>query len=91
LVQIPADSSYEPEEALMRQERVEELKVAINHLPLKMQNVVQLVLLEGFSYQDAADELELPVGTVRSRLSRARDMLRVEVDFAHGHVEMAHH
>jgi RNA polymerase sigma-70 factor (ECF subfamily) len=81
LVQIPADSSYEPEEALMRQERVEELKVAINHLPLKMQNVVQLVLLEGFSYQDAADELELPVGTVRSRLSRARDMLRVEVDF----------
>jgi DNA-directed RNA polymerase specialized sigma24 family protein len=38
-------------------------------------------LLEGFSYQDAADELELPVGTVRSRLSRARDMLRVEVDF----------
>jgi RNA polymerase sigma-70 factor, ECF subfamily len=91
LVQIPADSSYEPEEALLRQERVEELKVAINHLPLKMQNVVQLVLLEGFSYQDAADELELPVGTVRSRLSRARDMLRVEVDFAQGTSEFAHH
>ena len=82
LVYIPADSSCEPEEALMRQERVEELKTAIDHLPAKMQHVVQLVLLEGFSYQDAADELELPIGTVRSRLSRARDILRDEVEAA---------
>ena len=44
-----------------------------------MQTVVQLVLLDGFTYQDAALELDLPIGTVRSRLSRARDMLRVEV------------
>lgn len=77
---IPADSIYEPEEALMRQERIQELKTAIDHLPSKMQHVVQLVLLEGLSYQDAADELNLPIGTVRSRLSRARDMLRLEVE-----------
>lgn len=82
LMELPADSSYEPEEAFLRQERVQELKAAIDHLPTKMQHVVQLVLLEGFSYQDAADELELPIGTVRSRLSRARDMLRVDVEFA---------
>lgn len=76
---IPADSMCEPEESLMRQERMETLKSAIDHLPGKMQTVVQLVLLEGFTYQDAALELDLPIGTVRSRLSRARDMLRVEV------------
>ncbi|MBU0783052.1 MAG: sigma-70 family RNA polymerase sigma factor [Gammaproteobacteria bacterium] len=76
---IPADSFCEPEESLMRQERMESLKQAIDHLPSKMQNVVQLVLLDGFTYQDAAMELDLPIGTVRSRLSRARDMLRVEV------------
>jgi RNA polymerase sigma-70 factor, ECF subfamily len=58
---------------------MDSLKQAIGHLPSKMQNVVQLVLLEGFSYQDAAVELDLPIGTVRSRLSRARDMLRVQV------------
>ncbi|MEQ9107159.1 MAG: sigma-70 family RNA polymerase sigma factor [Limnobacter sp.] len=84
---IPADSFCEPEESLMRQERMESLKQAIDHLPSKMQNVVQLVLLDGFTYQDAAMELDLPIGTVRSRLSRARDMLRVEVM---GHSESTH-
>ena len=63
----------------MLQERMDCLKLAIDHLPSKMQHVVQLVLLEGFTYQDAAMELDLPIGTVRSRLSRARDMLRAEV------------
>lgn len=76
---IAADPIFEPEQSLMRQERMESLKLAIDHLPGKMQTVVQLVLLEGFTYQDAALELDLPIGTVRSRLSRARDMLRVEV------------
>lgn len=76
---IPADSICEPEESLMRQERMETLKSAIDQLPGKMQTVVQLVLLEGLTYQDAALELDLPIGTVRSRLSRARDMLRIEV------------
>lgn len=84
---IPADSFCEPEESLMRQERMESLKQAIDHLPSKMQNVVQLVLLDGFTYQDAAMELDLPIGTVRSRLSRARDMLRIEVM---GHSEATH-
>lgn len=80
LEQLPADPGQEPEEALMRVERIEKLRAAINDLPVKMQSVVQLVLLEGLSYQDAALELDLPIGTVRSRLSRARDMLRVDMD-----------
>jgi RNA polymerase sigma-70 factor, ECF subfamily len=79
LAVIAADSSCEPEESLMLQERMDCLKSAIDHLPSKMQHVVQLVLLQGFTYQDAAMELDLPIGTVRSRLSRARDMLRSEV------------
>jgi RNA polymerase sigma factor (sigma-70 family) len=84
---IAADPFCEPEESLMRQERMESLKMAIGHLPSKMQTVVQLVLLDGFTYQDAALELDLPIGTVRSRLSRARDMLRVEVQ---GQIEISH-
>ncbi len=74
-----AESISEPEEFFMQQERMGSLKQAIEQLPEKMQIVVQLVLLEGFSYQDAALELDLPIGTVRSRLSRARDILRLEI------------
>lgn len=73
---MQADSICEPEVSLMRQERMDSLKDAINQLPEKMRSVVRLVLLDGLSYQEAAKELDLPVGTVRSRLSRARDMLR---------------
>ncbi|HEY1058843.1 MAG TPA: RNA polymerase sigma factor [Limnobacter sp.] len=77
---LPCSSELEPEQALLQRERIEMLRGAIEHLPLKMQRVVQLVLLEGLSYQDAAVELDLPIGTVRSRLSRARDALRLEMD-----------
>ena len=38
--------------------------------------VVGLVLVEGFSYQEAADVLDIPVGTLTSRLARARDALQ---------------
>jgi RNA polymerase sigma-70 factor (ECF subfamily) len=38
--------------------------------------VILLVGLEGMSYEDAAGILSVPVGTVRSRLSRGRDLLR---------------
>ncbi len=47
----------------------------INRLPEAQQAVVQLVIIEQFSYEDAATALDLPVGTVRSRLSRARASL----------------
>jgi RNA polymerase sigma-70 factor (ECF subfamily) len=42
--------------------------------------VILLVGLEGMSYQDAAGILKVPVGTVRSRLSRGRDILRKLLD-----------
>lgn len=53
-----------------------ELDRAIGQLPLEQRQVVLLVGLEGMSYDDVAGILHCPVGTVRSRLSRARDQLR---------------
>lgn len=41
-------------------------------LPLEQREVVMLVSVEGYTYQEAADILDIPVGTVMSRLSRAR-------------------
>ena len=49
---------------------------ALHLLPKDQQAAILLVGVEGFSYEEAAGILEVPVGTVRSRLSRGRDSLR---------------
>ena len=57
-----------------------ELERALAQLPLEQRQVILLVGLEGMSYEDAAGILNVPVGTVRSRLSRGRDILRKLLD-----------
>ena len=52
------------------------VEVAFNELPLKFREVVELVDLNQLSYQEAADVLEVPVGTVMSRLHRGRKRIR---------------
>lgn len=48
---------------------------AIAGLPEEQRSVVALVLVEGMSYREAADILQVPTGTIMSRLSRARQAL----------------
>lgn len=59
---------------------------AVDRLPPDQRDVVALVMLEELSYREAADTLGLPIGTVMSRLSRAKaalaKMLTVEGDAA---------
>jgi RNA polymerase sigma-70 factor, ECF subfamily len=57
-----------------------ELDRALTRLPLGQRQVILLVGLEGISYEDTAGILNIPVGTVRSRLSRGRDTLRELLD-----------
>ena len=52
------------------------LSAALAELPEIFRAIVQLVDIEGLSYQEAAEVLEVPVGTVRSRLFRARRRLQ---------------
>ncbi len=49
---------------------------ALGRLPDKLRAVVVLSEIEGFSYEEIAAQLEIPVGTVKSRLSRAREELK---------------
>jgi RNA polymerase sigma-70 factor (ECF subfamily) len=56
--------------------RLHELDRALGHLHLDQRQVILLVGLEGLSYEEVASILKIPVGTVRSRLSRGRDALR---------------
>ena len=56
--------------------QLHELNRALAQVPEQQRQVILLVGLEGMSYEDAAAILHIPVGTVRSRLSRGRDALR---------------
>ncbi len=53
----------------------DELSGAISSLPEDFRTVVILADIEGFTYEEIADFIDVPVGTVRSRLHRARKML----------------
>ncbi len=53
----------------------DEVSIAINKLPEDFRTVIILNDIEGFTYEEIADFVDCPVGTVRSRLHRARKML----------------
>jgi RNA polymerase sigma-70 factor (ECF subfamily) len=52
----------------------------IGRLPEEQRELLFLVAIEGMSYQDAAATLDIPIGTVMSRLSRARQRLAVAIE-----------
>lgn len=60
-----------PEDRMM----LAQVRTAMAALPAGQREVLALVAIEGLSYREAADTLNVPVGTVMSRLSRARDAL----------------
>jgi RNA polymerase sigma-70 factor (ECF subfamily) len=71
--QLPADDDILDD--LTRRETIEQIRSAVLSLPLVYREAVVLFDLEGASYEEAAEALDCPVGTVRSRLSRGRAML----------------
>jgi RNA polymerase sigma-70 factor, ECF subfamily len=60
-----------------------DLERAITKLPKVQRSVILLVGLEGMSYGEVAAVLDVPVGTVRSRLSRGREALRLLTGIGH--------
>jgi len=69
--------------------QLRELDRALGHLSKGQRAVVLLVGLEGMSYDEAAKVLRVPIGTIRSRLGRARQALRflMGIDEATGSVD----
>lgn len=70
------DSSYEPHRQYMRIEHQEQIEVALSKLPEKLREVVLLYDLEGAAYDEIAEIVNCPLGTVKSRLFNGRSQLR---------------
>jgi RNA polymerase sigma-70 factor (ECF subfamily) len=91
----PAESSHEPVatgsvlQSLIGDERASALHRAIRELPEAYRDTVILCDLEERSYEDAARAMECPVGTVRSRLHRARSLLAAKLTPGKAAAEMA--
>jgi RNA polymerase sigma-70 factor (ECF subfamily) len=66
----------DPAAALMDRFDSEQVGVALDALPTEYRTVATLYFIEDFSYQQIADIVGCPVGTVRSRLHRGRRMLQ---------------
>jgi RNA polymerase sigma-70 factor (ECF subfamily) len=73
-LQSPSDG---PAELMLRQEAVRSVRDGLDELPLALREVVVLCALEEMSYDQVAQVLAVPVGTVRSRLHRAKARLAV--------------
>ena len=70
------DHTGDPHQALERKERRQALERGLAQLPEHYRSVLVLRELSGLSYQEIGDVLKLDLGTVRSRLARARGELR---------------
>ncbi len=70
------DTTATPEETIIRGESVRELHSALNRLDTDMREILILRELDELSYTEIAELLSIEIGTVKSRLSRARERLR---------------
>jgi len=64
-----------PERLLLRDEIQESIARAIDELPDELRTAITLRELEGLSYEEIAQTMDCPIGTVRSRIFRARDAI----------------
>ena len=70
-----ADASLDPEAQMIQQQTVEQVRRALETLPTDFREVLVLRELEALSYKEIAAIVGIPLGTVMSRLARARERL----------------
>jgi RNA polymerase sigma-70 factor (ECF subfamily) len=70
------DNALDPEERLLQQHTVGLVRAALEQLPVDFREVIVLREIEGLSYKEIAEIAGVPIGTVMSRLARARERLQ---------------
>lgn len=71
-----------PDRVFAQKELAARLRNALDRLPFDQRTAIVLREVDGLSYEEIAFSLDLAVGTVKSRLTRARQALRVELQDA---------
>jgi RNA polymerase sigma factor (sigma-70 family) len=69
------DHSANPEESMVKEQRAAKIRSAIEQLSPKYRSLIELRYLDELSYEEIAAKLDLPLGTVKAQLFRAKDML----------------
>jgi len=77
---LPETGGVQAVEAACTRRQLERVAARIDELPATERDVLLLFAWEGLSYPQIAEALEVPVGTIRSRLHRARGKLREPID-----------
>ncbi|SMO89288.1 RNA polymerase sigma factor [Gracilimonas mengyeensis] len=73
-IQLP-DETYSTDEPVMKKQRKQIVQDAIQNLPEKYKAVIEMRHMEEKTYQEIADILDLPLGTVKAHIFRARELL----------------
>jgi len=71
-----ADTSGEPSEQIIREEKIKKIRQIINSLPEDLRDIIILRDIKNLSYTEIADMLDVEIGTVKSRLNRAREKFK---------------
>ena len=77
--EFASSRQWTPEHVYEQKELAARLHGALNHLPFDQRTVIVLREVDGLSYEDIAFSLGVAIGTVKSRLTRARQALRLEL------------
>lgn len=72
-------AAVDGEAVMLSRLTLEDLSSAMKQLPVEQREAIALVLINGTSYREAADMLEIPIGTLTSRIARARESLAAAV------------
>jgi RNA polymerase sigma-70 factor (ECF subfamily) len=75
----PVATTADPETEMMTESRRQQIRAAINSLPEEFREALVLREFEGLSYKEIASVIQTPIGTVMSRLSRARALLMAQL------------
>lgn len=81
---LSAKSNNQPERILTQKERQKAVLKAVDLLPSKLKKVIILYEFEDLSYEQISKKLNIPIGTVKSRISNARKLLQSSLQFLLG-------
>lgn len=73
-IELPDDDA-ETDRAIIKRQRKKIITAAIKNLPDKYRTVIEMRHIEELSYQEISEQLDLPLGTVKAHIFRAREML----------------